>query len=408
MDISEDDSRENYSKVVLHKQLWIPLAKTTMTMQEPPSPSLTTWRTRQEAERERIRKLDHTPVPPQRPPKKAHLRQTSKLLRSSAETLGLTAGSLAEKRKLFSLGHSVKSAPSISDEIVRCPTEKGDYAGEGNPPTTSTSSLHITIGDSARQILGSKHAKKRPPVPPKPVFEKQTGRYKSAKSLSETLDQYDSCNKLSESCQNEGAHENKAKDVEDNFNNNAENKENLKRRTLVRSNYWQEQAKEVVDQDDDDDIEIFEKTKYEIEVEIDKNNVTVEDIIKIVGEDGSMSDVDKLKVHVKEVETVTNLLIVLTERLGRIKEELKGLDENEEREPLLVKKQKLLDQLEDANKLKIFRDRRGKAIFDSLRLVVDTDILNKFQHCLENKVKLISLLRKSDSKINKQLISQKE
>ena len=57
----------------------------------------------------------------------------------------------------------------------------------------------------------------------------------------------------------------------------------------------------------------------------------MEDIIKIVGEDGSMSDVDKLKVHVKEVETVTNLLIVLTERLGRIKEELKGLDENEER-----------------------------------------------------------------------------
>ena len=71
-------------------------------MDDTPSPNLSAWRARQEAERERIRRLEHTPVPPQRPPKKAHLRQTTKLLKSAEETLGITAGSLAEKRKLFS------------------------------------------------------------------------------------------------------------------------------------------------------------------------------------------------------------------------------------------------------------------------------------------------------------------
>ena len=40
------------------------------------SPDLTQWRTRQEAERERLRQLDHTPAPPERPPKKPHLRPT--------------------------------------------------------------------------------------------------------------------------------------------------------------------------------------------------------------------------------------------------------------------------------------------------------------------------------------------
>merc|ERR1711942_574815 len=98
MELFETDSRDNYSKVVLHKQLWIPVAQDSdMTMHEP-SPDLTAWCAKQEAERERIRKLDHTPVPPQRPPKKACLRQT-KLLQSTQETLGLTSGILSERRR---------------------------------------------------------------------------------------------------------------------------------------------------------------------------------------------------------------------------------------------------------------------------------------------------------------------
>eukprot|EP00091_Calanus_sinicus_P002100 TRINITY_DN12153_c0_g1_i1.p1 TRINITY_DN12153_c0_g1~~TRINITY_DN12153_c0_g1_i1.p1 ORF type:complete len:116 (-),score=19.15 TRINITY_DN12153_c0_g1_i1:468-815(-) len=98
MEVFENDSRDNYSKVVLHKQLWIPLGQDTKaTMHESASPDLTAWRVRQEAERERIRKLEHTPVPPQRPPKKACLRQSTKLLKSAEETLGLTPAILSEK-----------------------------------------------------------------------------------------------------------------------------------------------------------------------------------------------------------------------------------------------------------------------------------------------------------------------
>ena len=55
----------------------------------PLSPDLKAWSARQEAEKERIRKLDHTPQPPQRPPKKACLAPRTGLLTSAQETLGL-------------------------------------------------------------------------------------------------------------------------------------------------------------------------------------------------------------------------------------------------------------------------------------------------------------------------------
>jgi len=69
----------------------------------------------------------------------------------------------------------------------------------------------------------------------------------------------------------------------------------------------------------------------------------------------------------------------------------------------LAKKQKLYDQIEEANKLKQFRDKRGKMILDTLSKLLDADSLQKFQSFLEKKVRLIRILREMDYKMNKQL-----
>ena len=111
-------------------------------MHESASPDLTAWRARQEAERERIRKLEHTPVPPQRPPKKACLRPTTKLLKSAEETLGLTPAILSEKRKLCQRS---QIARSTSDGNVKSPAVTGDWSADGRHLTSQTS-LQIEIG----------------------------------------------------------------------------------------------------------------------------------------------------------------------------------------------------------------------------------------------------------------------
>ena len=101
------------------------------------------------------------------------------------------------------------------------------------------------------------------------------------------------------------------------------------RRTLIRSNFWQNQKTSSMDKNIDESEETWEDKRSEILSEIDANNESGEDIISLVSEYGSMSDVDKLTVHIKEVESVTNLLIVLRERLDRIEEELSQIPGND-------------------------------------------------------------------------------
>ena len=100
------------------------------------------------------------------------------------------------------------------------------------------------------------------------------------------------------------------------------------RRTLIRSNFWQNQKTSSMDKNNESE-ERLEDRRSEILSEIDANNESGEDIISLVSECGSMSDVDKLTVHIKEVESVTNLLIVLRERLDRIEEELSQIPGND-------------------------------------------------------------------------------
>ena len=71
------------------------------------------------------------------------------------------------------------------------------------------------------QRLGSKPVKKRPPVPPKPVFEKVSGKYISLNAKT--------VNARSEGHTLKDSHEDNEEDQEDNLANNENDKENIKR-----------------------------------------------------------------------------------------------------------------------------------------------------------------------------------
>ena len=81
--------------------------------------------------------------------------------------------------------------------------------------------LHRAV---TRQSMDSKPAKRRPPVPPKPVFEKISGKYISCNALTEM--------RVEEKCKGHKqreALENNEDDKEDNPANNENDKENIKR-----------------------------------------------------------------------------------------------------------------------------------------------------------------------------------
>ena len=62
-------------------------------------------------------------------------------------------------------------------------------------------------------------------------------------------------------------------------------------------------------------VNILKEDKTDILKEVSENNSALYAIIATVDERGTMSDVDKLKVHIKELESVTSLITVLTVRM---------------------------------------------------------------------------------------------
>ena len=92
---------------------------------------------------------------------------------------------------------------------------------------------------------------------------------------------------------------------------------------MIRSNYWQPQQA-LMDRSNTTNVR-------DIESEISANEEAGEHLLKLVSKNGTMSDVDRLKVHIKEVESVTNLLLVLHERLQRVEDELKQADDVKEK-----------------------------------------------------------------------------
>ena len=77
---------------------------------------------------------------------------------------------------------------------------------------------------TSRQSLDTKPAKRRPPVPPKPVFEKSSGKYISYNALTEMR-----VHKTSDGDKQREALEDNEEDKEDNPANNENDKENIKR-----------------------------------------------------------------------------------------------------------------------------------------------------------------------------------
>ena len=70
-------------------------------------------------------------------------------------------------------------------------------------------------------------------------------------------------------------------------------------------------------------IAILEGDKQGIKNEILENEKDLQDIVTIVEKQGSMADADKLKVHVKEVESVTRLRTVLLVREETAQQKIK-------------------------------------------------------------------------------------
>merc|ERR1711963_657193 len=111
-----------------------------------------------------------------------------------------------------------------------------------------------------------------------------------------------------------------------------------------------------------------------------------------MGDLGNLVDADKLKVHIEELDSITSLMTVLRVRLKSSQNKAEVTRDPREKENLASKISKLLSQLEEADNLKAFRDRRGELIFTALSSCLDEGSLCLLRRELELSVSLRSEL----------------
>merc|ERR550517_2445174 len=109
-------------------------------------------------------------------------------------------------------------------------------------------------------------------------------------------------------------------------------------------------------------VRILREDEQEVEAEMQAVRMEGERLVGLVEEQSSFVEGDKVRVHLQEVERLVTLLRVLKARLERTEKMILRTHETDQKEELEKRKSRLEEQMAEAEELKKFRDKRGKAI----------------------------------------------
>merc|ERR1712001_219811 len=139
----------------------------------------------------------------------------------------------------------------------------------------------------------------------------------------------------------------------------------------------------------------------ELEVEADMRAVREEGerLVGLVEEQASFVEGDKGRVHLQEMERLITLLRVLNARLGRTEKLLLRTRDADQKEQLEKRKSRLEEQLSEAEELKKFRDKRGKAILALLESLLSAEETEKYVAMLGRMVRVVQERREVEEKI---------
>jgi len=128
----------------------------------------------------------------------------------------------------------------------------------------------------------------------------------------------------------------------------------------------------------------------------DKENKNLEVgqfLLKRLSIEARQNEVDKYKLHVEEVDKITSLLLGLSSRLARSEISLINLKKNwseDEEENIKNKREKLLEQLEEAKTLKSSIDKRGSVVTSLLEQYFTQPELEQYKTFMRTKALLLT------------------
>jgi len=385
--------RENYTKVVMQKTLCVPLLTDwQQSSLNSDSPDLAAWGARQEAERERIRKLDHTPQPPERPPKKLHL------LKKIESGVGEVSNKSVGRIELLT------PRPFTSNICTRDPLVVDE--GPSSKPVPSQFIRPLLDNQTA-----PRHKRIKPAVPPKPKFCATSGTYTSGTSGTYTSN----VENVKPLCDDDGRRSitdrnvlvqpaspandpNLSAELEMHLQN-AENGGGREGREEEREKLIKERE-ELLDRMKEK-VRILREDEQEVEADMQAVRMEGERLVGLVEEQSSFVEGDKVRVHLQEVERLVTLLRVLKARLDRTEKMFLRTQETDQKEELEKRKSRLEEQMAEAAELKKFRDKRGKAILVLVESLLTSEERENYVAMLEKMVRVVAERKEVEEKITR-------
>lgn len=139
-----------------------------------------------------------------------------------------------------------------------------------------------------------------------------------------------------------------------------------------------------------------------IREEISQNDILGQEITERVEEVAKQNEIEKYRLHVEELDKIINLLLSLSGRLARAQNALTNLSEDvshEEKKILEAKRDKLIEQHEDACRLKESIDRRSQQVSTFLHQYLTEEEYADYDHFIKMKSKLLMDAREIEDKI---------
>uniref|UniRef100_A0A6P7GT44 Protein Shroom-like isoform X2 n=1 Tax=Diabrotica virgifera virgifera TaxID=50390 RepID=A0A6P7GT44_DIAVI len=159
-------------------------------------------------------------------------------------------------------------------------------------------------------------------------------------------------------------------------------------------------------------IEVLRTEELIIQDECKINDDLGEDVEKYINMVARPHEAAKFRLHVEEIGKITNLLLSLSSRLAKTENVLMEMSENDlERTILEAKRDKLMDQLQEAKKLKESIDRRGVNVSNILNKYLNSVKYADYDHFINMKTKLLVDSKETSDRIKlgeEQLLALKD
>jgi len=147
---------------------------------------------------------------------------------------------------------------------------------------------------------------------------------------------------------------------------------------------------------------VMKEEKSALQEEIKQNELVGQKLVQLVSGVAQLAEIDKMKLHIAEMDKMTALLVSLSGRLARVETEMEAMAavaDTDEKKSLQRKRERLAEKLVEAKSLKDLKDKMGEKIVGMMSKYLGQAELAEYDKFVSNKVRLVMEMKEVVDKI---------